>query len=186
MATARLHSPVHETPLDDAALDDPIEYLRFEHYRQRVLCDYLARIADDPTDPDHADRVAWVLTYLETDLVLHVADEEIDLLPLLNRRCNGTDAVADIGGALAHEHVSDEMLRTAVIAGLVALAAGRPLERPLEFIVKAQMLEERLRRHLVWENQTLMPLARRRLTGDDLARLGRRMARRHGRAAPLH
>jgi hemerythrin-like domain-containing protein len=186
MATARALPPVHETPLGETALRDPIEYLRFEHYRQRVLCDLLARIADDPTEPDGAERIAWVLRYLETELALHVADEEKDLLPLLGRRCSGADALPDISGALEQEHVSDEALRVAIIAGLRALAAGQPLERPLDFIVKAQMLEERLRRHLVWENLTLMPLARRRLTGDDLAKLGRRMARRHERAGRPH
>ncbi|HEX7008110.1 MAG TPA: hemerythrin domain-containing protein [Alphaproteobacteria bacterium] len=186
MAPMPALAPVHEAPLCDTALRDPIEYLRFEHYRQRVLCDLLARIADDPTAPGNTDRVAWVLHYLETELVLHVADEEQDLLPLLGRRCSGADALPDISGALAQEHVSDEMLRRAVIVGLRALAEGRPLERPLDFIVRAQMLEERLRRHLVWENQTLMPLARRRLTRDDLATLGRRMMRRHRRAEGLH
>jgi hemerythrin-like domain-containing protein len=186
MATAPAFAPVHETPLDAAALRDPIEYLKFEHFRQRVLCDLLGRIADDPYEADNRRRVAWVLGYLANELALHVADEEQDLLPLLGQRCNRGDALIDISGALEHEHGSDETLKADVIAGLATLATGRLLEKPLEFIVKAQMFEEHLRRHLVWENLTLMPLARRRLTPDDLVELGRNMARRHELGAPVH
>jgi len=186
MATASAFPPIYEAPLDRAALRDPIEYLRFEHFRQRVLCELLGHIADDPYGPDSRRRIPWVLQYLSKELVLHVADEEQDLLPLLGQRCDGADALSDISGALEHEHVSDESLSADIVAGLAALAAGRRLDVPLDFIVKAQMLEERLRRHLTWENLTLMPLARRRLTADDLAELSRNMARRHQIDVPVH
>lgn len=186
MATASAFPPVYEAPLDRAALRDPIEYLRFEHFRQRVLCELLGRIVEDPYGAESRRRLPWVLQYLSRELALHVADEEQDLLPLLDQRCDRRDALTDISGALEHEHVSDETLRADIVMALAALAAGRPLERPLEFIVKAQMFEERLRRHLTWENLTLVPLARRRLTPDDLAELGRSMARRHAIGEPVH
>jgi iron-sulfur cluster repair protein YtfE (RIC family) len=186
MPTVHAFAPVHETPLAGAALRDPIEFLRFEHFRQRVLCELLGKITDDPYGTDAKRRIPWVIKYLTSDLTLHVADEEDDLLPLLSRRCSRSDALGDISGALEYEHVSDEMLRNSIILGLRALVGGRSPVRPLEFIIKAQMFEERMQRHLLWENVTVMPLARRRLTSDDLAQLGRKMARRHERAARLH
>lgn len=186
MATAPAFPPVHETPLAGAALSDPIEYLRFEHFRQLVLCELLGRIADDPYSADTGRRIPWVRRYLMNELSLHVADEEQDLLPLLDLRCDDGDALPEISGALERDHVSDERLKADVIGGLTTLAAGRPLDRPLDFIVRALAFEEHLRRHLKWENLTLMPLARRRLTTDDLAILGHNMARRHERRGPAH
>jgi hemerythrin-like domain-containing protein len=179
MATASAFPPVHETPLTEATLDDPIEFLRFEHFRQLVLCELLGRIADDPCGADTGRSIPWVRRYLMTELALHAADEEQDLLPLLDRRCDAHDALGDISDALERDHLSDERLKAEIVRDLTALAAGRPLNRPLDFIVRILAFEEHLRRHLMWENATLMPLARRRLTTDDLATLGESMTRRH-------
>ena len=120
------------------------------------------------------------------EFALHAADEEHDLLPLLDLRCNGDDALGEIGDVIERDHVSGERLKADVIADLAALATGQPLNRPLEFIVTALAFEEHLRRHHMWENLTLMPLARRRLTAEDLAALGRAMAQRHDRFEALH
>jgi hypothetical protein len=184
MATGPAFPPVHKTPLAGAALSDPIEYLKFEHFRQLVLCELLGRIVDDPYGADTGRRIPWVRRYLMNELALHAADEEQDLLPLLDLRCDDADALTTISEALERDHLSDERLKADVIGDLTALATGRPLDRPLEFIVRALAFEEHLRRHLMWENLTLMPLARRRLTTDDLATLGRNMARRHEGRAP--
>jgi iron-sulfur cluster repair protein YtfE (RIC family) len=186
MATARAYPPVLETPLGAAALSDPLEYLKYEHFRQLVLCELLGRIADDPYSADAAHRIPWVRRYLTDELALHVTDEEQDLMPLLDLRCNGGDALTEISDTLEHDHVSEERLRADVVGELTMLAAGKTLDRPLDFIVKALAFEEHLRRHLMWENLTLMPLARRRLTTGDLATLGRNMARRHERHDPGH
>jgi hemerythrin-like domain-containing protein len=186
MPTARAFAPVHESPLTGAALQDPIEFLKFEHFRQLVLCELLGRIADDPYGADSRRRIPWVRRYLMNEFTLHAADEEQDLLPLLDLRCNGDDALIEISDVMERDHISEERLKADVIADLTALAAGQPIKRPLEFIVTALAFEEHLRRHLMWENLTLMPLARRRLTAEDLAALGRSVARRHDRFEQLH
>jgi hemerythrin-like domain-containing protein len=43
---------------------------------------------------------------------------------------------------------------------------------------------ETQRRHVTWEDRVLLPLARQRLTPEDLAEIGRSMAARRGIAAP--
>ena len=45
MATTPTFAPAQAAPLDAAILADPIEFIRFEHYRQRTLSDRLGRIA---------------------------------------------------------------------------------------------------------------------------------------------
>jgi iron-sulfur cluster repair protein YtfE (RIC family) len=168
------------TTLQAVVYGTPLEALRFEHFKQRLLCDMLGRIVDDLHGRDTVKNAAWVLSYLENDLPLHVSDEAEDLVPLLLEHADTDGAVGEACDALVQEHESDEPLMAEVTAGLERLAGEWPLERPLDFIIRALMFEEKLRRHLAWENATLLPLARRFLGSADISSLRRRMASRHG------
>jgi hemerythrin-like domain-containing protein len=180
MATTPTFAPAQAAPLDAAILADPIEFIRFEHYRQRTLSDRLGRIAEDVDGAATARDAAWILDYLDTDLPLHIADEAEDLMPLLRERCASRDHVQAICDTLDREHKNDEQAKDHLLDGLRRLAARLPLANPLGFTRAALLFQDKLRRHLVWENQTLLPLARKRLWTGDVERLGLRMARRHG------
>jgi hypothetical protein len=180
MATPTTFAPAEAAPLDVAILADPIEFIRFEHYRQRTLSDRLGRIAEDPHGPETAGDAAWVLDYLSTDLPMHVADEAEDLMPLLRERCPSRDQVEAICDALDRAHQSDERATGWLLEGLRRLAAHRLPADPQGFVGAALAFQDKLRRHLVWENQALLPLARKRLWTGDVESLGLRMARRHG------
>lgn len=180
MATPTTIAPAQAAPLDAAILADPIEFIRFEHYRQRTVADGLGRIAANLEGPETARYAAWALDYLSTDLPMHVADEAEDLMPLLRERCASRDQVEAISDTLEEAHKSDERATDWLFDGLRRLAAhGRPAD-PQGFVRAVLAFQDRLRRHLVWENQTLLPLARKHLWIGDVESLGLRMARRHG------
>ena len=52
------------------------------------------------------------------------------------------------------------------------------------FVHEARTFGVLQRRHLAWENGTILPLARKRLNKHDLAELGRKMAARRGLSFP--
>ena len=180
MATSTALAPAPAAPLDSAILADPIEFIRFEHYRQRTLSDRLGRVADRLGRPGAAENAAWILDYLSTELPLHIADEAEDLMPLLRERCQSRDQVQAICETLDREHEGDQRARSRLLDGLARLAAREPVADPANFAAAARGFQDKLRCHLVWENQTLLPLARKRLWTGDVESLGLRMARRHG------
>lgn len=161
----------------------PLEFLFAEHDRQRVLCVALERLADDPEAADARENAAAILAYLENDLPEHLADEE-DLFPLLERRSQPDDQVEAVLDQLRHEHEADGDYAHRVMVPLKDLAAGHPLADTSAFVHDARTFSILQRRHLAWENGTLLPLARKRLSRQDLAGLGRKMAARRGISYP--
>jgi len=88
--------------------------------------------------------------------------------------------VQAIADTLDRAHESDQRATDWLLEGLRRLAAYRLPADPKGFVGAALAFQDRLRRHLVWENQALLPLARKRLWAGDVESLGLRMARRHG------
>ena len=67
-----------------------------------------------------------------------------------------------------------------MIEDLELIASGHVLPNPIRFLMNAKEFSQTQRRHLSWENRTVLPVAHRRLTAADLAGLGRAMAERRG------
>jgi hemerythrin-like domain-containing protein len=93
------------------------------------------------------------------------------------------EAIEEAFAQLRREHTEDERVASLVISGLEQLADGKQPEDEAEFANAAHAFAEAQRRHVAFENSSILPLARTRLTRKDLARLGRRMAARRRPAA---
>lgn len=171
-------------PIPENLFRAPIDYLYAEHFRQQVVCNVLDDIAEDPTRSDAAHQAARVLSYLEHELPQHIADEEKDFLPLLRERCAPADRADRVLRLLSEEHDRDQDLSAVLVSGLRSLAAGKAPPRPEAFVRSATAFAELQRRHLAWEDELILPLARERLTADDLQAIGRRMAARRGADYP--
>lgn len=181
MSPASRPSKVSVEPLPENLFREPIDCLHADHFRLRIICDCLERLATGGAGGEAAQSSRVVLGYLETDFPRHVADEEEDLLSLLRARGwpegAGESAVSD---RLIDEHRRDDELRHRLMSELRRIAAGLTPEEPDEFAQKAGEFIESLRRHLAWEESTIFQEARRRLTIPELEALGRRMADRRG------
>jgi iron-sulfur cluster repair protein YtfE (RIC family) len=164
------------TPPPDAQLASPIDYLFADHFRQRTLCQIIDRIADARECDDEC--VAAVVRFLHDDFGPHVLDEEEDLFPLLRRRAEPDDRVEEVLGELSQEHAADKVDALAIMEGLSDGSGKRRLTKAFRKLLHRFAANER--RHLVVENAIVLPLARARLTPDDLRNLGRRMAARRG------
>ncbi len=167
-----------ETMPPASQLRSPLDYIFADHFRQRVLC----RVLDDIADAEACDTelLTAALDFLKTDFAPHVIDEEEDLFPLLRRRAEPEDRIGEVLDDLSQEHAADKLDADRIIEGLQqARERGEgPLSEAFQALLHRFAANER--RHLIVENAIVMPLARARLTKDDLSTLGRRMAARRG------
>jgi hemerythrin-like domain-containing protein len=156
---------------------NPLDFIHWDHLRERQICGVLDRIATDAA-PDR-DDLEHVREYLARELPLHLEDEEEDLFPLLRQACEPED---EIGKAIErltadHHHAAEDTPR--LLADLDALLSwgGAPDK---EMRDRFRRFAAQARRHLILENAIILPFARLRLTGRDLESLCLGMAQRRG------
>ena len=163
------------------AIGDPIDLLIAAHIEHAELCNMLERIADslpDDVDPLLCGRV---VRFLKDDLPEHHRDEEDGLFPLLEKRARPSDNVTELLAQLSLEHATDESFAEELMEELTGLSLGARPGNPNMLGYMLRGFFENYRRHLHWETNVLLPLARRRLTEQDLSMLmrsfsGRRLA----------
>jgi hemerythrin-like domain-containing protein len=177
--SAALPHPGGIEPSPPQLLKEPLEFLFAEHFRQRQMCKILEYLAVAP-----AFDVAMIATtddFIRYDLALHVIDEEEDFFPLLRRRCSEEDDIEDILGRLSADHALDQKLAVRVRAVFAQSLERRTPPSAIEGGAQALLeLAKQEKSHMALENAVVMPLARRRLTADDLEALSLRLAARRG------
>lgn len=159
-------------------LSTPLEYLYADHLRQRGVCAVLRRLAAaGHVDEDEAKVLA---SFLERDMILHHADEEETLFPLLGKRCDHDDRLeADLSRlSLDHRKSRPQLLR---IADILLQAGGHISASDASLFANFAAHEFR---HLAFESGVILPIARVRLTRKDIATLSRQMRARRGIATP--
>jgi hemerythrin-like domain-containing protein len=163
---------------------DPLDFILAEHLNHRRMCRALERLAGAPEFD--AARITSLLDFIRFDLTLHVIDEEEDVFPLLRRRCLPEDQVDDVLDRLALEHAEDQALSLRARDMLHACLIVRKPPQSIEGGADALLAFARHElRHLTLENAVVVPLARRRLSEEDLQGLSERLlARRQRMAAP--
>lgn len=160
-------------------MKDPLDWFFAEHYRQRQFY----RLVNDVAAANVFDggRMTRLLDFLRHDLALHVIDEEEDLFPLLRRRALPEDEVEQVLDLLSTEHRSDMTQAQTLRVHLEACLLDRKapgLEPGVRKIM--QDFATQALRHLALENAVVLPIARLRLSADDLADMARRLAARRG------
>lgn len=158
-----------------AAIADPLDYLRLEHERQRAVLDALERLVATMDEGAVAGAAQEILAFLIEDLSRHIADEERDLFPLLEQRCPPEDGLKGILKRLRSEHEMDEDLVDFLRDDLETLARGHALANPTRLLINLREFASTQRRHLAWEDETVAPLAEKRLTREDRAAMAERM-----------
>jgi hemerythrin-like domain-containing protein len=166
---------VAETP--DDLLSDPIGWFFAEHQRHRLFCDLMQKASIATSfEPD---PIAWLLKFVVQDLSLHVLDEEQDLFPLLRARGEPEDHIDALLGRLTGEHAKDLSRAAAVRQHLeTCLRLKVPISRNNGRRRSLQAFATQERSHLALENAAVLPIARLRLSEDDLLNLASRLAAR--------
>ena len=164
---------------------EPIEFLYGMHERLRRQCENLVQLAKDPAAAEAPEIAAAILDFLETGLPLHRADEEEDLFPLLERRSpvpetGAHDELLSSLAVLRQEHRDDIEQGHSLFASLRLIAEGEAPRDPEMFRHYVHAFVKLQRGHQALENRVVLTAAFERLTPEDLAELGRKMAARRG------
>ena len=160
---------------DVSNLDNPLDFIAENHMREREVCAVIDRIVASAS-MERAE-IDQVLTFLEAELPQHLADEEIDLFPMMLKRCEPEDEIDKVIDKLQSDHdhaIADAPAIVAIIRGLDkpnSWPSQSGCERMTDFAHHA-------RRHLILENAVILPIARARLTDADLNTMRRHMLER--------
>jgi len=171
---------VRECHAEATGITDPLDAILAEHQRQIALLDALKALLERLEEHSAAAEAKVLLRYLAEDLPLHMADEEEDLFPRLERRCRPEHGIRGILDQLSREHDLDSDLSAFLIEDLTRVADGLGLAHLTRLSLNASAFAETHRRHLDWENRVVLPLARELLGAEDLAAIGAGMTRRRG------
>lgn len=171
-----LASPMIPPPI--SLLQDPLAYIAAEHGGQRALCNLMENVAGDPGFDRDAARA--ILRYLGQDFSRHVRDEEIDLFPLLRKRCLPEDEIDVVLARLNAEHKDEHRLAGDVESQLKELLDRDVSTLDAAFRERLFQYARSLRNHLALENSVILPMARARLTADDMVALSASMRERIG------
>ncbi len=150
---------------------DPLDLILIEHGLHQDLCDLLEEIADSLPNRVDGKKARQAANALKNDLPLHHRIEEEALFPLLMKYADDEDNVDEIVARLNDEHVVDESFAEELVEVLENLARGKSLEDANMFGYMLRGFFENYRRHIMWENSVVLPLARRRFSADGLREL---------------
>lgn len=117
---------------------------------------------------------AGLATYLRTDFPALIAEEEDSLLPLLRARLLLGDDFDRVLRQMDDEHRHDRRQAATLAAECEALANGLIPDEAAVLFSACRAFAEQQRRHLAWEDATVLPLARDRFTAADLETWNRR------------
>ncbi|OFX00516.1 MAG: hypothetical protein A3E78_09760 [Alphaproteobacteria bacterium RIFCSPHIGHO2_12_FULL_63_12] len=151
----------------------PLDFLFGEHLRQRQFAKVLTLIADGVIN---RKTIADAISFIKTDLALHILDEELSFFPGLRASCEADDKIDEILEILAKEHREDETGSEVLIEILQRMTAGAAPSEDERALLRD--FSDRLRHHLALENGVLLPIARTRMNAETLRAVGESMAAR--------
>lgn len=146
-------------------LENPLDFIVEDHMREREVCALIDRlVAALPVD---SGKRRMILSFLTEQLPQHLADEEIDLFPLMLKRCDPEEDIKSVIDRLKSDH-AHALVDAPAIAALIE--ASEPDTAMFSEADCAQMtgFATHARRHLILENAIILPIARVRLTKSDL------------------
>ena len=158
-------------------LENPLDFIAEDHMREREVCALIDRLVSAASLQD-AD-IHQMLAFLGDQLPQHLADEEIDLFPMMLERCNPEDEIEKVIGKLHADHGHALADAPAIVALIQSVSAASPALSDDDCQQMAAFAHH-ARRHLILENAVILPIARARLTLDDLAVMKKHMLERRG------
>lgn len=151
--------------------DDPITVILTHHAGHLALCNSMELIADSLPDKVDLAICGTVINGLAERVDKHHRFEERVLFPLLRRRAAFENRLLRSLDRLGEEHHIDEGHAEEVIDLLDAFRRGSINVSPDTAGYMLRGLFESMRRHIAFENDHILPAARRLLSKADLVEL---------------
>jgi hemerythrin-like domain-containing protein len=177
-----------DTPIVEAMpyalLEEPLDYIFADHFRQRSVCGALKRFSASGRAPRR--EADMVIAFLDRDLRLHHEDEDEDLFPAVRRRALAEDDLGAVLARLTEDHRQSEFMVSAIVAALAARPDQDPVKLDRQAREMMQVYAAGQHRHLALENGIVMSIARIRLKPADLHGISAAMKKRRGLADVAH
>ncbi|MEW9921266.1 hemerythrin domain-containing protein [Marimonas sp. MJW-29] len=168
-----VRSPRGETAKKNR-IGNPLDFIAEDHMREREVCALIDRLVD--LVAISAEERATILDFLQEQLPHHLQDEQIDLFPMMLERCDPEEEIDKVIDRLTSDHGHAIADAPAVVA--LIKAQGRELTPEASTVLTE--FARHARRHLVLENAIILPIARTRLTKEDLRIMKDHMQERRG------
>jgi pyridoxamine 5'-phosphate oxidase len=168
--------------------DQPISVLKHCHDRIRKqlatmqkLPEHLARHG---ADEEARQAAQAVIKYFDKAAPLHHADEEENLVPMLQAMAQGEDAatLAELVPVILHDHDQMDAMWQGLHEQLAAIADGSAASLSAQDV---QRFAERYTAHMESEEGRIAPMAKRLFSAAQMAQLGEAMQVRRGILPPL-
>ncbi len=151
---------------------DPFAYISYEHVIEERLCDLLETIADALPDNVSSACANAAIGYLQSRFPGHIALENEIVFPALKSAGSIEPPLARAIKQAMQEHAADEDSAAELAEALAAFVQD---SNAGDANVLGYMLRgffEQRRRHIVWEETLLFPLARGHVDALDVKALG--------------
>jgi pyridoxamine 5'-phosphate oxidase len=168
--------------------DQPIAVLKHCHDRIRkqlaTLDKLLAHLPQHGADDQARQAAAAVLKYFDQAAPLHHADEEENLIPMLQATAQGEDADAldELVPRILHEHNEMDAMWQDLHEQLTAIASGNAAQLSAATV---QRFGERYAGHMEREESVVAPMAKRLFDAQQMAQLGAAMQQRRAPAPAI-
>jgi hemerythrin-like domain-containing protein len=147
---------------------EPLDIIEADNARHKELAEDILELAEERDIEALSAEADALLDYLTKELPRHARSEEGELGTILRARCGPEDQVERILGELHQEHSVDAFLGRHVALDLRLLARGEKLDEPWRLFDNLKKFAEDRLKHIAWEDDEVLPLARRRLLSEDL------------------
>jgi hemerythrin-like domain-containing protein len=184
-AKAMKDSTIMSNTLFDSApaFDQPIAVLKHCHDKIRKQLAIMQKLPDHlqefGANLDVKQAAAAVLRYFDEAAPKHHADEEVDLLPMLQETAIGDDANAlkALMPEILQEHQQMETLWHSLAQQLRVLASGDASTLSRD---EVQQFATLYTAHMEKEESNIAPMAKKIFSSAQMARLGQAMKSRRG------
>lgn len=178
---------INALPDTAPGFDQPIAVLKHCHDRIRKQLATLQKMPEHlalhGADEQARQAAQAVLKYFDQAAHLHHADEEENLMPMLQAVAQGEDAasLAQLVPGILHDHDEMDAMWQSLHEQLSAIAAGSAaaLSEP-----SVQRFSQRYAEHMEREESQIAPMAKRLFSAAQMAQLGAAMQVRRGILPP--
>ena len=151
---------------------DPFAYLSYEHVIEERLCDLLEAIADALPDGVSPDCGKTAVEYLQSRFPGHIALENEIVFPVLKAAQSVSPPLGRAIKQALQEDAADEDTAAELAEVLTASIDNREAGDANVLGYMLRGFFEQRRRHIVWEETLLYPLARSNIEPEAMKALG--------------
>lgn len=160
-----------------ATATSPFDTFAARRFGLVSLCALLRALPSGGPAPTRA-VAPGIAIFLTRDYPALIVEEEEGIVPRLRSRLLLGDDLDDVINALSEEHREDLRYASKLAEYCNAFANGTEDDWP-DLCVALTNFAERQRRHIAWEDATILPMARQRLSAEDLLSWRDDMAQRY-------